>query len=158
MFDRLCGSIGAAFRWALIGMLSAVVVGCATTVLRPPLRRRPITTTLSGRVIRSISWFGEILSFSMSFRFVLMEKLTPPLVEDLVAMGKDSTTLADIEKELGKFIRDSVVTVVVTAFVGPPWRANPRGRRSSKPQTLPYKQKMTLLDVHDCGRWYDRLC
>ena len=63
-------------------------------------------------------------------------------------MGKDSTTLArDIEKELGKFIRDPVVTVVVTAFVGPYSEQIRVVGEAAKPQTLPYKQKMTLLDV-----------
>ena len=38
-------------------------------------------------------------------------RLTTPLVEDLPALGKDSTTLArDIEKALAKYIRDPVVT------------------------------------------------
>jgi polysaccharide export outer membrane protein len=75
-------------------------------------------------------------------------KITAPLVEDLVAMGKDATTLArDIEKSLGKFIRDPVVTVIVTAFVGPYSEQIRVVGEAAKPQTLPYKQKMTLLDV-----------
>jgi len=47
-------------------------------------------------------------------------KVTVPLVEDLPVLGKDSTQLArDIEKRLAKFIRDPVVTVIVTNFQGP---------------------------------------
>jgi polysaccharide export outer membrane protein len=46
--------------------------------------------------------------------------LRRPLVEDLPAIGKDATTLArDIEKALAKYIRDPVVTVIVTGFTGP---------------------------------------
>ena len=48
-------------------------------------------------------------------------KISAPLIDaSLNAMGKDLTALArDIEKELAKFIRDPVVTVIVTSFVGP---------------------------------------
>jgi polysaccharide export outer membrane protein len=63
-------------------------------------------------------------------------------------MGKDPSTLArDIEKELGKYIRDAVVTVVVTHFVGPYSEQIRVVGEAAKPQALPYKQQMTLLDV-----------
>ncbi|ENO82597.1 XrtA/PEP-CTERM system exopolysaccharide export protein [Thauera mechernichensis] len=75
-------------------------------------------------------------------------KITAPLVEDLPAMGKDSTTLArDIEQHLAKYIRDPVVTVIVTGFVGPYSEQIRVIGEAGNPQTLPYKQKMTLLDV-----------
>ena len=75
-------------------------------------------------------------------------KIAAPLVEDLPAIGKDSTTLArDIEKALRKFIRDPVVTVVVTTFVGPYSEQIRVVGEAAKPQVLSYKQKMTLLDV-----------
>ena len=75
-------------------------------------------------------------------------RIAAPLVDDLLAMGKDSTTLArDIEKALEKFIRDPVVTVVVTTFVGPYSEQIRVVGEAAKPQVLPYKQKMTLLDV-----------
>ena len=75
-------------------------------------------------------------------------KITTPLVEDLPAMGKDSSALArDIEQALSKYIRDPVVTVVVTGFVGPYSEQIRVIGEAAKPQTLPYSQKMTLLDV-----------
>lgn len=75
-------------------------------------------------------------------------KISAPLIDDLSAMGKDSTALArDIEKELGKFIRDPVVTVIVTGFVGPYSEQIRVIGEAAKPQILAYKQKMTLLDV-----------
>jgi polysaccharide export outer membrane protein len=75
-------------------------------------------------------------------------KLTAPLIEDLPAMGKDPTTLArDIEKALSKYIRDPVVTVIVGGFVGPyPEQIRVLGE-AAKPQALPYRQGMTLLDL-----------
>jgi len=75
-------------------------------------------------------------------------KITAPLIEDLPALGKDPTTLArDIEKALSKYIRDPVVTVIVTSFNGPyPEQIRVVGE-AQKPQALPYRQGMTVLDV-----------
>ena len=63
-------------------------------------------------------------------------------------MGKDPTTLArDVEKALSKYIRDPVVTVIVTNFNGPyPEQIRVVGE-AAKPQALSYRQGMTLLDV-----------
>ena len=75
-------------------------------------------------------------------------KIAAPLVEDLPALGKDSTTLArDIEQALSKYIREPVVTVVVTRFVGPYSEQIRVVGEAAKPQILAYRQKMTLLDV-----------
>jgi protein involved in polysaccharide export with SLBB domain len=71
-----------------------------------------------------------------------------PLVEDLVAMGKTPYALArDMEKALSKYIRDPVVTVVVTNFIGPFSEQIRVVGEAARPQALPYKQNMTLLDV-----------
>lgn len=75
-------------------------------------------------------------------------KITTPLVEDLQATGKDASALArDIEKALSKYIRDPVVTVVVTSFAGPFSEQIRVVGEAAKPQVLAYRQKMTLLDV-----------
>src|SRR5215468_2962112 len=93
-----------------------------------------------------IVWRNPELSTSVPVR--PDGKITAPLIEDLPALGKDSTTLArDIEKVLSKYIRDPVVTVIVTNFIGP---FNQQIRvigEAQKPQTLPYRQNMTVLDV-----------
>lgn len=75
-------------------------------------------------------------------------KIAAPLLENIVAMGKDPSALArELEKELSKFIRDPVVTVIVTSFVGPYSEQIRVVGEAAKPQVLAYKQKMTLLDV-----------
>jgi polysaccharide export outer membrane protein len=75
-------------------------------------------------------------------------KVSAPLVEDMVAIGKDPVSLArDIEKALGKFIRDPVVTVIVTNVVGPYSEQIRVVGEAVKPAVLSYKQNMTLLDV-----------
>lgn len=75
-------------------------------------------------------------------------KITTPLVEDLPASGKTATQLArDIEQILGKFIQQPVVTVIVTGFVGPYTEQIRVIGQASKPQALPYRQGMSLMDV-----------
>ncbi len=149
MFVSLCKGFGAAFRWVLIGVLGAVVVGCATG--NPPAPFAAASPEYNyiigpGDMVNIVVWRNPELSMSVPVR--PDGKITAPLVEDLQAMGKDSTMLArDIEAALGKFIRDPVVTVIVTAFVGPYSEQIRVVGEAAKPQTLPYKQKMTLLDV-----------
>jgi polysaccharide export outer membrane protein len=75
-------------------------------------------------------------------------KISTPLVDELVAQGKNSIELArEIEKQLSKYVRDPVVTVVVTNVVGSYSEQVRVVGEAAKPQFLPYKQKMTLLDV-----------
>ncbi len=75
-------------------------------------------------------------------------KITTPLVEDLPASGKTPTQLArDLEKALAKYIQSPVVTVIVTGFVGPYSEQIRVIGEAAKPQALPYRENMTLLDV-----------
>lgn len=75
-------------------------------------------------------------------------KISTPLVDELVAQGKTPTQIArDVEQSLGKYVRDPVVTVVVTSFVGPYSEQIRVVGEAARPQFLPYKQKMTVMDV-----------
>ncbi len=75
-------------------------------------------------------------------------RISTPLVEDLVALGKNPAELArEMEKALSKFIRDPVVTVVVTNFNGPSDQQIRIIGEAAKPQAVAYRQNMTLLDV-----------
>lgn len=149
MFDSLYKGFAFAMRWVIIAMLGVVVVGCATS--KPPAPAAAASPDYNyiigpGDMVNIVVWRNPELSMVVPVR--PDGKIAAPLVEDLPAMGKDATTLArDIEAALGKFIRDPVVTVVVTAFVGPYSEQIRVVGEAAKPQTLPYKQKMTLLDV-----------
>lgn len=75
-------------------------------------------------------------------------KITTPLVEDLHASGKTPTALArEIEKQMAKYIQSPVVTVIVTGFVGPYSEQIRVIGEAARPQSLPYRENMTLLDV-----------
>jgi polysaccharide export outer membrane protein len=74
--------------------------------------------------------------------------ITTPLVEDLQASGKTPTELArTLEEKLSKFVKNPKVTVSVTDFVG---RYTEQVRvvgQAAQPQSIPYRDGMTLLDV-----------
>ena len=75
-------------------------------------------------------------------------RITTPLVEDVMAANKTPTQLArDLEKALGSYIKDPIVTVTATGFVGPYSEQVRVVGEAAKPQSLSYRQNMTLLDV-----------
>lgn len=75
-------------------------------------------------------------------------RISTPLVEDVPAIGRNPTDLArDIEKALAKYIRDPVVTVVAGSFQGPTSEQVRIIGEATRPQGIPYRQNMTLLDV-----------
>jgi polysaccharide export outer membrane protein len=75
-------------------------------------------------------------------------KISVPLVEDMQASGKTPTQLArDIEKVLVRYIQNPVVSVTVTSFVGLYSQQIRVIGEAAKPQALPYRENMTLLDV-----------
>ncbi|HHM05641.1 MAG TPA: sugar ABC transporter substrate-binding protein [Gammaproteobacteria bacterium] len=75
-------------------------------------------------------------------------KITTPLVEDLSVSGKTPTQVArDIEVELSKYIKDPIVTVIMGGFAGPYSEQVRVVGEAARPQALPYRQYMTLLDV-----------
>ncbi|AAZ96234.1 polysaccharide export outer membrane protein [Thiobacillus denitrificans ATCC 25259] len=75
-------------------------------------------------------------------------KMTMNLVEDLQASGKTPTQLArDIEKALGKYIQEPIVTVIVGGGIGPFDQQIRVVGEAAKPQALNYREKMSLVDL-----------
>jgi polysaccharide export outer membrane protein len=75
-------------------------------------------------------------------------RISIPLVEDVVAIGKTPTGLArEYEQRLGRYIKEPLVTVIVEGFVGPiPDQVRIIGE-ASQPRSLPYRADMTVLDA-----------
>jgi polysaccharide biosynthesis/export protein len=135
----------------LAALAAAVLAACSPRASYPPPPAEAASPGYQyligpGDNLNIIVWRNPDLSSSVPVR--PDGKLTAPLVEDLPAIGKDSTQLArDIEKQLSKYLRDPVVTVIVTNFVGP-YREQVRVvGEATRPQALAYRQEMTLLDV-----------
>ncbi len=75
-------------------------------------------------------------------------KISVPLVEDLPAADKTATELArEIEHALSKFVRDPLVTVIVSNFQGVYQTQVRVVGQATEPRALPYRDNMTLLDV-----------
>ena len=74
--------------------------------------------------------------------------ISAPLVSDTPAAGRTPGDLArELEKSLGKYIRDPVVTVVVQKFQGVYADQVRIVGEAAKPQAVAYRQHMTMLDV-----------
>lgn len=130
-------------------VMAAFLAACATSY--PPA---PVSAGVSdyrytigpGDILNIVVFRNPELSATVPVR--PDGRIAAPLVDDLPAIGKDPTTLArDIEKELAKYIRDPVVSVVVTTFAGTYSEQIRVVGEATRPQVLPFRQKMTLLDV-----------
>ena len=74
-------------------------------------------------------------------------KISTPLVEDMVAIGKTPTVLArDIEKVLAEYVRSPQVNIIVTQPVSAFSQVRVIGQVTN-PQALAYRQGMTVLDA-----------
>lgn len=136
--------------WRLaVAAIAVWLTACSTQY--PPAPREAATPDyryLIGPLdtVNIIVWRHPELSLSVPVR--PDGKITTQLVEDLPAIGKDPTALArDIERSLSKYIRDPVVTVIVTQFAGPASEQIRVIGEAVRPQVLPYRQRMTVLDV-----------
>jgi polysaccharide export outer membrane protein len=134
-----------------MAVLSLSLLAACATKSYPPA---PVTASAAdynyvigpGDTLNIIVWRNPELSMSVPVR--PDGKVTTPLVDELVAQGKNSIEIArDVEKLLGKYVRDPVVTVIVTSFTGPYSEQVRVVGEAAKPQALSYRHKMTLLDV-----------
>ncbi len=75
-------------------------------------------------------------------------KISTPLVEDIVVVGKTPTELARIiEVELSEYIRTPKVNIVVTNFVGQFSQQIRIVGQAAKPKAISYRSNISLLDV-----------
>jgi polysaccharide export outer membrane protein len=133
-------------------IVSALTLGGCSTMGKPPMVDGSLAPPMHdyligpGDVLNIIVWRNPEVSMIVPVR--PDGKISTPLVEDIPASNKTSTQLArDIENSLTKFIQQPVVTVIVTGFFG---AYNEQIRvigQAAKPQALPYREDMSLLDV-----------
>lgn len=138
--------------WGLLAAFGMVLAaGCASGPAHPPaptLAATPDYTYIigAGDSVNIVVWRNPELSMSVPVR--PDGKIAAPLVDEIIAQGKTPVQLArDIEQVLGKYVRDPIVTVLVTGFVGPFSEQIRVVGEATRPQFLPYKLNMTMLDV-----------
>jgi polysaccharide export outer membrane protein len=133
----------------LLMAMAALVLGACT--LLPPAPQKAAAPDYAyligpGDQLEISVWRNPELSARVPVR--PDGKITTPLVEDLVAIGKTPEKLAaEIQEQLKKFIRDPTVTVLVTQFVGNSQHQIRVVGQAARPTAIPYRQGMTLLDV-----------
>jgi polysaccharide export outer membrane protein len=134
--------------------LVALFLGACASLVPSDLPPAPAAASSSeytyiigaGDTLNIVVWRNPDLSMSVPVR--PDGKMSAPLVEELPAQGKTPTELArDIEKRLSTYVRDPIVTVLVSGFVGPYSEQIRVVGEAARPQFLPFKQKMTVLDL-----------
>lgn len=75
-------------------------------------------------------------------------KISVPLINDMQAAGRTPTELSQaITARLAEYVQDPKVTVIVTNFVGPFDQQIRVVGEAAKPQAIPFRRNMTVLDV-----------
>lgn len=140
-------------RFIGLGALAcaAALAGCASSTNLPPAPASASSLDYTyiigpGDSVNIVVWRNPELSMTVPVR--PDGKIAAPLIDELPAQGKTPVQLArDVEQMLGKYVRDPIVTTMVVGFVGPYSEQIRVVGEAAKPQAMPYKNKMTLLDV-----------
>lgn len=136
---------------AAAAIATLLLAGCAGA---PPLPPAPPASSLPsaeyrigpGDSLNIFVWRNPELTVTVPVR--PDGRVSIPLVEDVVAIGKTPTALArEYEQRLGRYIKEPLVTVIVQNFVGPiPDQVRIIGE-AAQPRSLPYRADMTVLDA-----------
>lgn len=98
-----------------------------------------------GDILQVFVWRQPELSVSVPVR--PDGKVSTPLVEDIVAVGKTPSQLArEMEKVLGEYVRSPQVNVIVSTPASTLSQVKIIGQ-VAKPQAVPYREGITALDV-----------
>ena len=98
-----------------------------------------------GDTVQVFVWRNPELSVTVPVR--PDGKISTPLVEDMVAVGRTPSQLArDIEKVLAEYVRSPQVNIIVTNPVSTFSQVKVIGE-VVKPQSIPYREGLTALDV-----------
>lgn len=138
-------------RWLAIAMATTLLASCSSysttgpapaTVSAAPQRYRIAPNdTLNVLVWRNPELSGTVVVRPDGF-------VSTPMVDDLKVAGRSPGEVArDIEKALARYIRDPVVSVTVPEFVADVSEQVRIVGEAAKPQSVPYRPNMTVLDA-----------
>ena len=126
----------------LLGMASQAVAQVAP---RPDPAAGPEYVIGPGDTVEVFVWRNPELTASVPVR--PDGKISTPLVEDMVAVGKTPAQLArDIEGVLAEYIRSPQVNIIVSDAVSTFSQVKVIGQ-VMQPQAIPYREGMTVLDA-----------
>ena len=148
----LCGSTAKrALLHASLVLAALGLYGCDSGPTLPPA---PLASELPtaeylvgpGDVLGIFVWRNPELSVELPVR--PDGRISLPLVEDIVAIGKTPAALAkEIEQRLKKYVENPSVTVMARAFTGPFTQQVRVIGEAVLPKALPYRANMTVLDA-----------
>ncbi len=136
--------------------LSLLIGSCASTPTPAPVAATtPTSTELKGSdsnyiigpgdSVEVFVWRNPELSVTVPVR--PDGKISTPLVEDMVAVGKTPAQLGrDMEKVLSEYVRSPKVNIIVTTPVSELNHVQVVGQ-VAKPAALPYREGMRVLDA-----------
>jgi polysaccharide export outer membrane protein len=132
--------------------LSLLIVGCASTPTPAPTpapteAKAPESNYIigPGDTLEVFVWRNQELSVTVPVR--PDGKISTPLVEDMVAVGKTPPQLArDMEKVLSLYVREPKVNIIVTTAASAFSLVKVVGQ-VQKPSALPYREGMRVLDA-----------
>ena len=124
---------------------SGVTPGYAADAVAPDAPSTPDYRIGPGDTLKVSVFQNEELTSTLPVR--PDGKISTPLVEDMVAVGKTPSQLArDIEGALSQYIKSPKVSVVVTVALSVYSQVKVIGQVKT-PQSLPYHDGMTVLDA-----------
>lgn len=127
---------------AAVGPVSADAAAPPATALPPAAANYIIGP---GDVLQVFVWRNPELSVTVPVR--PDGRVSTPLVEDMVAVGKTPSVLArDIEKVLGEYIRSPQVNVIVSTPASTLSQVKAIGQLKA-PQGVPFREGMRVLDL-----------
>jgi len=151
--------VAKASRWvgwrciAAMALIVPVLAGChgspATSVNMPPAGPVASTPYLIGAGDQLSVFVYQSPQLSVPNLAVRPDgRISLPLIPDIAAAGKTPTVLAkDIEGRLKEYVKEPNVSVIVSGFVGPLDRQIRVIGEATEPLAIPYRDKMTVLDV-----------
>lgn len=132
----------------LIALTALVTAGCANHLPPPPTvpEANNAYRIGPGDSLSIFVWQNRELSTEVPVR--PDGKISLPLVNDMAAAGKTPTELSgDIQDQLKKYVNNPLVTVIVHSFVGPYSQQVRVVGEAQRPQSLSYRDRMTVLDA-----------
>ena len=133
-------------RIMLLGLVALCLTGCASgsVVCKEPASQSPDYVIGAGDSLQIFVWRSPDLTTTVPVR--PDGKISIPLVEDMLAVGKTPTQLArDLEEEFSEYLRTPKVNIIVTTQ-GSANQIQVVGNVMT-PQSVPYRSGIKVLDV-----------
>lgn len=157
---RFFGQKAGGWRWMMsslrllaLAILPPLAAGCSTLPelpLAPPVEPTFLAQDdyriVPGDSLSIFVWQDKELSLDVRVR--PDGRISMPLLDDVAAAGRTPAELGrELAEQLKTYVQDPRVTVIVADYVGPVDQQIRVVGEAAKPQSLPYRPNMSLLDV-----------